>query len=169
MTLNLTYSPPGRGAWSSVGGALSLDGSKPGPYFRSATGSMQAIGIDVAKKERSSERFDVSISDYAVYRGATEVQKELNRQGTSLVIDGIWGAKTDAGLKEWQSLKGIKADGIYGQQTARTLLKPIVERNVNNRYTFMVHNKELLIDYACATVVLESGWDLETRVNHPAG
>ena len=39
----------------------------------------------------------------------------------SLAVDGAWGPKTQAAVKSFQSIKGIRVDGIVGPQTADTL------------------------------------------------
>lgn len=46
-----------------------------------------------------------------------ELQTFLNKQGSSLKVDGVFGPKTDAALKGFQSGKSIKADGIVGPIT----------------------------------------------------
>jgi hypothetical protein len=160
MTLKIEFPARGRGAWTDKGGALNYTGSAPGPYFRAATGSMKNIGLELAQKERSSTAYTVSIDEYAIYRGAASVQQELVRQGGAIVADGIWGSKTDAALKAWQTNKGIKADGVYGRETAITLWTPRLEKVINNRYTYMAHWKPIILDYAQATIWLESGWDV---------
>lgn len=38
-------------------------------------------------------------------------------------VDGIWGSKTTDALKRFQSMNGLKADGIYGPSTKKSLEK----------------------------------------------
>ena len=55
--------------------------------------------------------------------GVKWVQWHLNRLGHNVgTIDGIFGAKTDAGVRAVQKAAGLKADGIVGPDT-RTALK----------------------------------------------
>lgn len=170
MTLNVTFSTPGRGAWTK--GANNLDGTKDGPYFRSSVGTRPRIGLDVARKARDSVQHNVHINDYAIWRGAMEIQRELRRLGAVIDVDGIWGPATDKALRDWQRRvktdwrgRTMKIDGIYGQQTSRTMWEPRLKsyiRNRANQFAFMPSddNIEMLVDYTNATVVLESGWDI---------
>lgn len=43
------------------------------------------------------------------------VQQELDRLGYSVSDDGKYGAKTAAAVQSWQTIVGLKADGIIGQ------------------------------------------------------
>lgn len=56
-----------------------------------------------------------------------ELQRFLNWYGKyKLVIDGIYGVKTEKAVKDFQRAEGIKIDGIYGAQTrakARTVTR----------------------------------------------
>lgn len=46
--------------------------------------------------------------------GAKWVQWELNRRGYGLVVDGIFGAKSVAALKDFQKKSGLVVDGLCG-------------------------------------------------------
>ena len=45
------------------------------------------------------------------------LQYELNRRGFKLSIDGIFGPKTEAAVKEYQKKQGLVVDGIVGART----------------------------------------------------
>lgn len=45
------------------------------------------------------------------------LQRLLNKAGVKCFVDGDFGAKTDAAVKEFQSKVGLKADGIVGNRT----------------------------------------------------
>lgn len=49
-------------------------------------------------------------------------QRELNRAGFELVIDGAFGPDTEADVRTFQKHSGIKSDGIIGPQTWKALL-----------------------------------------------
>lgn len=174
MTITLDHSTPGRGAWSSKGGARSLDGKKAGPFYRSTTNpNLPDIGEDVYRASVSTVSETVHINDYAVWRGAYEIQRELKRQGFYTGnLDGWWGAGTDAAVKAWQEHTSydvdgnrMLVDGVYGPQTAKTMWQPRLLNAVSlkgDTFVFMPsqRNITMLNDYAKATVQLESGWDI---------
>jgi lysozyme len=59
------------------------------------------------------------VVDMTLQRGATgsEVmawQKFLQLQGSTVELDGVFGAQTEDATKAWQSKRGLKADGIVG-------------------------------------------------------
>src|ERR1700722_12830461 len=50
------------------------------------------------------------------------VQYLLNAQGTTLVIDGIFGSLTASAVSAFQSARGLVADGVVGDQTWPALI-----------------------------------------------
>lgn len=71
-----------------------------------------------------------SVPVYSLFRGrllqkpeyTKWLQWELTEAGYPVVIDGIFGAKTDAALRAFQKKKGAAADGICGPVTRKLLL-----------------------------------------------
>lgn len=62
------------------------------------------------------------VSNPVVKRGCVgpevkTVQELLNRQGYSLDVDGAFGKKTEDAVKDFQTKRGLKADGIVGDKT----------------------------------------------------
>lgn len=49
------------------------------------------------------------------------IQEALNNNGYGLGVDGIWGDKTDAAIRDYQTKNGLTADGIYGANTHNSL------------------------------------------------
>ena len=45
------------------------------------------------------------------------LQELLNQNGASLTVDGIFGAKTQQAVKDYQKAKGLAVDGIVGKNT----------------------------------------------------
>jgi peptidoglycan hydrolase-like protein with peptidoglycan-binding domain len=51
-----------------------------------------------------------------------KIQEALNASGNyNLSVDGIWGDKTDAAIRDYQKNNGLSVDGIYGQNTHNAL------------------------------------------------
>lgn len=53
----------------------------------------------------------------------TELQKLLNNNGYSLDVDGSFGSKTQAAVKDYQQKNGLSVDGIVGKNTWGALTK----------------------------------------------
>lgn len=53
----------------------------------------------------------------------SELQERVNKYGQSVVVDGDFGAKTEAALEKVQAFFKLKADGIAGPATWKTLLE----------------------------------------------
>jgi peptidoglycan hydrolase-like protein with peptidoglycan-binding domain len=56
------------------------------------------------------------------HKHVTGVQQALNNSGAKLAVDGKWGPKTEAALKQFQQQHGLKATGHLDRET-RTQLK----------------------------------------------
>ena len=50
-------------------------------------------------------------------KAVTELQKMLNQNGYSLDVDGNFGSKTQAAVKDYQQKNGLSVDGIVGKNT----------------------------------------------------
>ncbi len=51
-----------------------------------------------------------------------ELQRQLNANGFSLTVDGIWGDQTEAAVRKYQKQNGLSVDGIVGEKTWGSLL-----------------------------------------------
>lgn len=56
------------------------------------------------------------------HKHVASVQQALNNNGAKLTVDGKWGPKTEAALKQFQQQHGLKATGHLDHET-RTQLK----------------------------------------------
>lgn len=146
----------GRGAFPSNGrgGTLDSTGMKPGRFYRSrsvsAPKTVLAPGLVGFRAARDAT--EVSVNDYAVYRGVMFLQKAFGEP----VVDGILGPKTDAKIKAWQATKGLKQDGVYGPATARMLLTPEVVKAAKE--VDPTHESDL-VKIVTGTITYESAWD----------
>jgi N-acetylmuramoyl-L-alanine amidase len=50
-----------------------------------------------------------------------ELQAQLNKFGYKLVVDGIFGSKTETAVKDFQAKKKLSVDGIVGNNTRKAL------------------------------------------------
>lgn len=50
-----------------------------------------------------------------------DLQSTLNSKGYNLSVDGIYGSKTDAAVRDYQSKNGLSVDGIVGNNTWNSL------------------------------------------------
>ena len=53
----------------------------------------------------------------------TELQKLLNNNGYNLSVDGVFGANTQAAVKDYQKKNSLAVDGIVGNNTWGALTK----------------------------------------------
>ncbi|MCT1910053.1 C40 family peptidase [Brachybacterium paraconglomeratum] len=50
-----------------------------------------------------------------------ELQSALNANGAGLAVDGVFGKRTHAAVKDYQSSKGLQVDGVVGPKTRAAL------------------------------------------------
>ena len=50
-----------------------------------------------------------------------ELQSALNSNGAGLAVDGVFGKRTHAAVKDYQSSKGLQVDGVVGPKTRAAL------------------------------------------------
>jgi hypothetical protein len=120
LVVNISYPQNGRGAWSALGGTLSLDGKSAGIYYRVAADPAKYIGKSTATAVAAGKT--VSVNDYAVFRAVMAIQTEIGAG-----VDGVFGPETSKRLAAWQDSKGLVDDGIFGQTSAKAMFLPLLE------------------------------------------
>lgn len=141
----------GRGAWSSKGGTLNLDGTKPGSFYRAPAdgSSLPMLGLVGFRADRDSTT--IGIDEYAVWRASRAIQARLG-----VNVDGIWGPATDRAVKSFQGLNGLVADGVYGPKSAKAMWAPVATaaaKKVDSKYAAQLTTMVL------GHIGWESGWD----------
>ena len=58
------------------------------------------------------------------------LQELLNRNGYNLDVDGVFGSKTQAAVRDYQAKTGISVDGIAGEQTYSALIGKTGGQNI---------------------------------------
>lgn len=156
MTFGITYPEKGRGAWpaAGTGGTLSADGKAYGRYYRkqfSKPGYKNPV-LTPGRVAYNAVLNDtlVSIDHYAVYKAIQSVQRWI---GTP--VTGLFDVHTRDAVKEWQTEKGLKADGIFGPATARQLVEPVILSQAK----VIDPNHEILGQVAVGFCAWESGFD----------
>lgn len=66
------------------------------------------------------------------------LQMQLNQCGAQLVADGIWGAKTDTAVRNYQYHAGLVVDGIVGPNTKAKLVPEAILRRAAAIGAYMV-------------------------------
>lgn len=69
------------------------------------------------------------------------LQRRLNILGAQLTVDGIWGVKTDAAVRNYQYHAGLTVDGIVGPKTQAALIKDAILARAAELGSYMVKHK----------------------------
>lgn len=105
------YSGPGYAADVAAGKVQAkspgMSGNSSGP---SSSGSSQTIVTGSGNMKNGTRSSDVA-----------SLQQRLNELGYGLATDGIYGAKTEAAVRDYQSKNGLAVDGIVGVNTRGSL------------------------------------------------
>ena len=62
-----------------------------------------------------------------------KLQKRLNEEGYTLAVDGQFGSKTQAAVRDYQKKKGLSVDGIVGKNTWGALNTAPKSPTTNNK------------------------------------
>jgi len=115
--------------------SVAVGGPKLGPFgvdvVSAATGQATPAPTPAAPKAPTAPKAPVSYETaseinrliaFGSYGGDVKLLQEvLNNNGYQLTVDGIYGKKTEAAVKDFQSKNGLKADGIVGPKTIAKL------------------------------------------------
>jgi len=141
----------GRGAWSSIGGTLSVDGTKAGIYYRLPTSGTNYIGKNIDDTDQNQRAVKGAVKAY---------QAALNRRlGIKLLVDGILGPVTSKAIFDYQKKVGEYVDGVIGPKTSKSLLLPDLQKTVRNYQTAYPGHTEITWVIVCGIISNESGWD----------
>lgn len=85
--------------------------------------SWDAAMLQLRGKSREQSQTVLGLNDRG--EAVKELQRQLNRKGLlpAKEIDGVFGIKTLAAVKEFQKRSGLIADGIFGEKTRELLGK----------------------------------------------
>lgn len=143
----------GRGAWSSVGGTLSVDGTKPGLYYRAPAGAAQMPGLRAALGIKEGK--PVYLNDYAVHMAVKAIQEKIG-----VTVDGILGPKSDEAIKKWQTGIGVTPDGIIGQETMRAAFEGSLKYHTIKTAQARKVPSKVLVEMMLGHTGHESAWDI---------
>lgn len=119
----------GRGAWPKDGrGGTLATKTTPGPFYMLSEG-LNTVGL--AAVLRFLDGQTIPQDELAVHLGVKAIQRLVSRcpgVKTIVPVDGVFGPKTDSGVKEVQKLASLKVDGVVGSKTMESLLLlPVVD------------------------------------------
>jgi hypothetical protein len=141
----------GRGAWSNIGGTLSVDGTKPGVYYRTPATGTNWIGKNIDETDQNQRAVKAAVKAY---------QAALNRRiSTNLLLDGVLGPVTSGAISNFQAKAGEYVDGVIGPKTSKSLLLPDLQKAVRNYQTAYPGHLEITWVIVCGVITNESGWD----------
>ncbi len=84
-------------------------GPHPAPIFATRPPAARALPADLPRPHSPVPAADAAVRSQAQIVG--DIQRELNRRGFyDGAVDGIWGAKTDAAVRDFAQAAGLKID-----------------------------------------------------------
>ncbi len=92
------------------------------------------FGFDSIKAYQQSQRLTANgiwgpKTDAAAHSNMRAIQNKLNKNGASLVVDGVAGPTTVRAIKRYQQEQGIKVTGTINMETYKSLFVRVVNRN----------------------------------------
>lgn len=107
-----------------AGQSLTVDGSF-GPATEAAVKAFQqSRGLATTGVVAGStwSALIVTVRNGSTGEAVKAVQSQLNTRGYGLVVDGDFGSKTDAAVRDFQSKRGLAVDGVVGPMTWNKLV-----------------------------------------------
>ncbi|MBF4462822.1 MULTISPECIES: peptidoglycan-binding protein [unclassified Rathayibacter] len=108
----------GSGQTLDVDGAFGSGTSAAVTAFQSANG-LEADGVI---GEATWSAMTVTVQSGSSGDAVSAVQTQVNANGASVAVDGVFGDATTAAVKSFQSSAGLTADGIVGPATWKALI-----------------------------------------------
>ena len=92
------------------------------------------FGFDSIKAYQQSQRLTANgiwgpKTDAAAHSNMRAIQNKLNKNGASLVVDGVAGPTTVRAIKRYQQEQGIKVTGTINMETYKSLFVRVVNKN----------------------------------------
>ncbi|WP_219817479.1 peptidoglycan-binding domain-containing protein [Rathayibacter tritici] len=106
------------------GQSLAVDGAFGSGTAGAVTAFQSAKGLaaDGVIGEATWGALTVTVRSGSTGDAVSAVQTQLNANGASLAVDGVFGAGTDSAVTGFQSGAGLTADGIVGPATWKALI-----------------------------------------------
>ncbi len=87
------------------------------------TAGLQHHNQNMASKNMASAPTKAADQHMSTHR-VEEIQAALQGKGEQVAVDGIWGPKTTAALKDFQKKNGLSTSGRFDHKTAQKLSIP---------------------------------------------
>ena len=95
-------------------GCVRIASLKAAKLIHDNTKARQSI---ISVREELRPKFGITLKRGSAGQDVRKVQRQLVDKGYRLVVDGDFGPKTEAVVKQFQKDKGLSSDGIFGRQT----------------------------------------------------
>lgn len=107
--IQMMKGPDGRWTYKMVG-------QVPGAQVKATMEQIRKMNARLDEQAAAQQQAS-SANRWTNLRDTSAIQRFLTMQGYNLEIDGKMGRQTQAALRDWQSKNGLKADGLWGNNT----------------------------------------------------
>lgn len=107
--IQMVKGPDGRWTYKMIG-------QVPGAQVKATMEQVRKMNARL-DEQAAAQQQTPSANRWTNPRDTSAIQRFLTMQGYNLEIDGKMGRQTQAALRDWQSKNGLKADGLWGNNT----------------------------------------------------
>lgn len=103
-----------------------------------------AYRTDIDNVKNKSEVVDMLLRKGSIGEDVKELQSNLNKIGYNLVVDGIFGQKTEIAVIDFQKKYNLKVDGVVGNETSNAIDNALKTKDIDlERALKILSNKKI--------------------------